>query len=275
MLVVVLCVLTSTRLGVFIVFDIFGDIGSDNLPTDPAQGPLVLSGMLDAQERIPLPDSLEQGSGLHVDRQHIYVSTDQAELFTLTHTGAEAGPVSRLLGGLLILRQGRLEGIALREGQLLGVGELGEVAAWRNDEGRWRSAGASALPDALNDLEFTGITWSGDDLLATTDNGLEIWNLGTGDRREPDISAFLRPGRNAGGLLISGITANPSSIYLITENYTSILRVDPSTWRVTDVWGIDAGEASDIAVLDNLAYVTVDHNYFDPRPPLVVYALPR
>lgn len=42
-----------------------------------------------------------------------------------------------------------------------------------------------------------------------------------------------------------------------------------------DVWGIDAGESSDIAVLDGSAYVTIDHNYFDPRPPLLVYALPR
>ena len=161
----VLWVLTSTRFGVFIVFDILGDIGSDNLPTDPARGPLVLSGMLAARERIPLPDSLEQGSGLHVDRQHIYISTDQAELFTLSHDGAEAGPVSRLLGGWLILRQGRLEGIALRGSQLFGVGELGEIAAWRNDQGRWLSAQARALPDSLKALEFTGATWFGDDLV--------------------------------------------------------------------------------------------------------------
>ena len=116
--------------------------------------------------------------------------------------------------------------------------------------------------------------WFGDDLLGTTDDGLAIWNLGAGTRREPDIGAFLRPGRSADELLVSGIAANASSVYLITENYTCILRVDPNTWRVTDVWGIDAGEASDIAVLDGSAYVTVDHNYFDPRPPLLVYALP-
>lgn len=275
MLVAVLWVLTSTRFGVFVLFDILGDIGSDNLPTDPTQGPLLLSGTLNAQERIPLPDSLQQGSGLHVDRHHIYVSTDQAELFTLSHAGAEAGPVSQLLGGLLILRQGRLEGIAMREEQLFGIGELGEIAAWRNDEGRWLSAESSPLPEALDNLEFTGITWFGDDLLGTTDDGLAIWNLGTGDRREPDIGAFLRPGRSADELLLSGIAADVSSLYLITENYASILRIDPNAWRVTEVWGIDAGEASDIAVLDGFAYVTVDHNYFDPRPPLLMYALPH
>lgn len=47
--------------------------------------------------------------------------------------GIEARPVSRLLGGLLILRQGRLEGIAVDRNRLLGIGELGAL----------RSSGAS------------------------------------------------------------------------------------------------------------------------------------
>lgn len=274
-LVAVFLLLTTTRFGIFLVFDVLGDVGSDNLPSDPTEGPLVLSGFLNAQERIALPDSLEQGSGLHVDRQHIYVSTDQAELFTLSHGGVEAAPVTRLLGGLLIMRQGRLEGIAVQGERLWGVGELGEIATWRSEDGRWRSTGAIALPDGLDDLEFTGLTWFGEDLLGTVDDGLAIWNLRSGDRHEPEIGAHLRPGRSADGLVVSGIAAGASSLYLITENYSSILRVDPVAWRVTDVWGIDAGEPSDIAVLDGLAYVTGDHNYFDPRPPLLVYALPR
>ena len=274
-LVAVFLVLTTTRFGIFIVFDVLGDVGSDNLPSDPTEGPLVLSGLLNAQERIALPNSLEQGSGLHVDRQHIYVSTDQAELFTLSHAGSEAGPVNRLIGGLLIMRQGRLEGIAVQGERLLGIGELGEIAAWRREDGRWRSTEAVTLPDGLDDLEFTGLTRFRDDLLGTVDDGLAIWNLGTGERRQPELGAHLRPGRTADGLVVSGISADASSLYLITENYSSILRVDPVAWRVTDVWGIDAGEPSDIAVLDGLAYVTGDHNYFDPRPPLLVYALPR
>ena len=73
-LVAVFLVLTTTRFGIFIVFDVLGDVGSDNLPSDPTKGPLVLSGLLSAQQRIPLPDSLEQGSGLHVDGQHLYIS---------------------------------------------------------------------------------------------------------------------------------------------------------------------------------------------------------
>ncbi|MXW02353.1 MAG: hypothetical protein F4X59_12020 [Holophagales bacterium] len=274
-LVGLLLVLTTTRFGIFIVFDVLGDVGSDNLPTDPTAGPLVLSGALRAKERIPLPESLEQASGLHVDGQHIYVSTDQAELFTLSHTGVEARPVSRLLGGPLILRQGRLEGIAVDRNRLLGIGELGALRSWRYDEERWQPGESTALPDGLENLEFTGITRFGTDLLATADDGLDIWNLGTGDRHQLDLGSYLRPGRSADGLLVSGITADASSVYLVTENYASILRVDPIVWRVLDVWGIDAGESSDIAVLDGSAYVTVDHNYFDPRPPLLVYELPR
>ncbi len=274
-LVGLLLILTTTRFGIFIVFDVLGDVGSDNLPTDPTEGPLVLSGVLRAKERIPLPESLEQASGLHVDGQHIYVSTDQAELFTLSHAGVEARPTSRLLGGLLILRQGRLEGIAVDRNRLLGIGELGALRSWRYDEERWQPSESTALPDGLQNLEFTGITRFGTDLLATADDGLAIWNLGTGDRHEPNVDAHLRPGRSADELLVSGIAADASSVYLVTENYASILRVDPIARRVMDVWGIDAGESSDIAVLDGSAYVTVDHNYFDPRPPLLVYELPR
>ena len=274
-LVGLLVVLTTTRFGIFIVFDVLGDIGSDNLPTDPTAGPLVLSGALRAKERIPLPESLEQASGLHVDGQHIYVSTDQAELFTLSHTGVEARPASRLLGGPLILRQGRLEGIAVDRNRLAGIGELGALRSWRYDEERWRPAEPTALPDGLEDLEFTGITRLGDDFLATADDGLDIRNLRTGDRHELAIGPHLRPGRSADELLVSGIAADASSVYVVTENYDSILRVDPITWRFMYVWVIDAGEPSDIAVLDGSAYVTVDHNYFDPRPPLLVYELPR
>lgn len=274
-LVGLLLILTTTRFGIFLVFDVLGDVGSDNLATDPTEGPLVLSGVLRAKERIPLPESLEQASGLDLDGQHIHVSTDQAELFTLSHTGVEARPVSRLLGGLLILRQGRLEGITVDQDRLFGIGELGALRSWRYDEGRWRPAESTALPDGLENLEFTGITRFGTDLLATADNGLAIWNLRTGDRHEPTVEAHLKPGRSAAELLVSGITADASSVYLVTENYASILRVDPIGWRVVDVWGIDAGESSDIAVLDGSAYVTVDHNYFDPRPPLLVYGLPR
>lgn len=274
-LVGLLLVLTTTRFGIFIVFDVLGDVGSDNLPTDPTEGPLALSGVLRAKERIPLPDSLQQGSGLHVDRQHVYVSTDQAELFTLSHTGAEARPVSRLLGGPLILRQGRLEGIAMDQDQLLGIGELGALRSWRYNGERWQPSESTALPDGLQNLEFTGITRLGTDLLTTADEGLDIWNLGTGDRHEPNVDAHLKPGRSADELLVSGIAADASSVYVATENYASILRIDPIAWRVVDVWGIDAGESSDIAVLDGSAYVTVDHNYFDPRPPLLVYELPR
>jgi hypothetical protein len=43
-LVAVFLVLTTTRFGIFIVFDVLGDVGSDNLPSDPTEGPLVLSG---------------------------------------------------------------------------------------------------------------------------------------------------------------------------------------------------------------------------------------
>ena len=112
--IAVLLVLTTTRFGVFIVFDILGDIGSDNLVVNPEEGPLRIDRTLSAVRLIVTPDQVEQISGLHIDATGIYASTDQVELFHLQETG-ELQASHTLISGPLLLRQGSLEGIALRE----------------------------------------------------------------------------------------------------------------------------------------------------------------
>ena len=87
-----------------------------------------------------------------------------------------------------------------------------------------------------------------------------------------NLEAFTKTAGDVSSLLISSIDCDDGFFYLITENYTSIIVLD-ETYSVIEIVGIGAGEASDIAVHDGIAYVTVDHNYFDPRPPVFRYRL--
>ena len=86
-LIVALAVLLNTRFGVFIVFDVLGDVGTDNLELDSAKGPLRLNHAIIARKHIQLPLAIEQASGIHVTTNRIYLSTDQAELFELNDAG--------------------------------------------------------------------------------------------------------------------------------------------------------------------------------------------
>ena len=128
------------------------------------------------------------------------------------------------------------------------------------------------LPAALVEVEFTGICANSRGLWATTSEELRIFSLEDGSYHAINIEAFTKPAGDVSSLLISGIDCDDDFYYLITENYTSIIVMDEN-FSVIEIVGIDAGEASDIAVHDRVAYITVDHNYFDPRPPVYRYKL--
>ena len=85
---------------------------------------------------------------------------------------------------------------------------------------------------------------------------------------------MLKPDGNPASLQISGIAAEDGRLFLLTETHTSILVVDADSFEVLAVLGILPGAAADIAVRDQRAYVIIDHNYNEARPPLYVYDLP-
>lgn len=266
--------LVNTRLGVFLVFDVVGDLsGSDNLATDTQNGPLKVTRWLAATNTINVPATLEQASGIQVGPNVIWVSTDQAELFKLDHTGNPLCPQMPLLGGPLLFKQGSLEGIWLEGSELHGIGELGAIARWSIQDNSALVLEPTPLPTTIAALEYTGISQYHNKLYAVSDEGLKIYDLESAIAYQPNLEGHLKLGQSVEDLLLSGIAADERYLYLITEAYPSILVVDPSNWTLVEVLGIDPVEASDIAVHEGLAYVTVDHNYFDPRPPIYVYTL--
>lgn len=270
---VLLVTLLHSRFGVFIVFDILGDVGSDNLITDSHLGPLNLTRSLTADTLVTLPGNIEQASGLHRLRDGLLLSTDQAELFELDDSGSLRVSKTDLLGGPLLLKQGSLEGIAVDDEVLLGIGELGAVARWRREGSSWQRTQDLALPVAVADFEFTGLTVHGDQLWASTDDSLLLVNLSTGEQVRPDLAAFLKAGREQSELLLSGLASDGEYLYLLSENYASLIVYSTATERVVEVIGIDPIEASDLAISKGRAWVSVDHNYFDARPPLYIYDL--
>ena len=131
--------LANTRLGVFLVFDAVGG-STDNLDVDPANGPFVLSRSLSADSNYILPELVEQPSGIVFDTNTIYVSTDQAELFTFDLTFNLLASSTDLLSGILILKQGSVEAITISDGQVLGIGEIGVIGVWESLADGWGKA---------------------------------------------------------------------------------------------------------------------------------------
>ena len=110
--------------------------------------------------------------------------------------------------------------------------------------------------------------------MAVADYGLTVWSLTGGAELEPNIEPHLKRGRQVSEKLLSGITSDKSHLYLLTENYASIIVIDPVDASVVEVMGLpDEGEVSDIALSGGVVYISVDHNLFDERPPLRVHAL--
>ena len=99
-----------------------------------------------------------------------------------------------------------------------------------------------------------------------------LFNLESGCYQDVNFEPFTKPGADSSSLLISGIDCDEEYFHIITENYASIEILD-KTFRINEVVGLDAVEASNIAIHNRYIYVTVDHNYFDPKPPVYRYNL--
>lgn len=270
--VLLLGILATTRIGVFIVFDVLGDIvdQSDDLVLSAAAGPLQVTESRKAIDVLDLPPDLQQPSGIHISDSAVYLLTDQAELYSLSHQGQTEFQVD-LLGGPLLLKQGSLESVVVWGREVLVVGELGHVSTWSLDDGAIVKKEPRQLLPPYDSLEYTGLMMFGGSLVAVDDDSTAIHDLTHGKSFELDFTAVVKPDMNPSDLLFSGIAADSSRIYIVTENFTSILVVSPNGWKVERVIDIDDVEASDIAVYQGHVFVTVDHNYFDEPSPVLVY----
>lgn len=264
----------NTRLGVHFALDVLG--GGDAPPDhDPQTGPLVLTGTLTPVRTIDLPARIQQPSGIQHRGDRVYLSTDQTELFVGDGALSSWSDKTDLVGGPLLLKQGALEAIEFADDTVFAIGEFGAIRAWVREGDGWQRIDDVSLPAGIADMEFSGITQLDGRRLATSEESPVLVDLDTGTVHEIDGGDRLKPGADLGALQLSGLANENGDLYLLTETHSSILVVDPADYSIKSVWGIAPGTVADLAVRDGKAYVVVDHNYLDEKPPVYVYELPR
>ena len=254
----------------FVVYDVLGELFDSPAELSAEAGPLTVTQSRTAVNEVDLPVQLEQPSGVHINEKAIYLSTDQAELFVLNYDGTLALEQS-LVSGPLLFKQGSIESVSTFGNELLVIGELGEIRVWQIDGSKVTASDPKPLGSPYDDMEFQGLTMFGGSLLAVDEDSHHLHNLTTGKSFVIDFSAVLKEGMSAADISFSGIAADLGRLYIITKNFTSILVVNPRGWLVEQVVDIDDVQASDIAIHEGLVFVTVDHNFFDERSPILVY----
>jgi len=80
----------------------------------------------------------------------------------------------------------------------------------------------------------------------------------------------IKSGRDLSEYSISGLDYANGRLYVLTETYNTIFVVDPAR-GVERVVGVEGGgQLAAIAIADGRAYMPVDHNWDEDRPPLFV-----
>lgn len=89
-------------------------------------------------------------------------------------------------------------------------------------------------------------------------------DLDSSDRWPPGA---IKSGRRVDELWISGLTMVDGQLWAVSENYTTLLQLDPRSGKVIGLRSLpELGEASDLAIVEGSAVFTIDHNWNDPRP---------
>jgi len=276
--------LANSRLGVYILLDYFGDDES-GIVTNPASGPLELAEFRTAVAAYALPPQIDQPSGmtyLEADRAFAVV-TDQAELFVVSDDFTTVRSATALAGGLLVTRQGFTEAAASIDGRRIAVsGESGRIDVWR------KGAEPGFMPEAAVELsgyagagEFSGIAYNSQsgEYYLSSDETLSIAVVDAAGRLlreltfEDDLRGRLKPGRSLSEYELSGLDYTDGRLFAVSETYNTLFIIDPEQGLVRTLGIENGGQISAIAVRDGTAYLPLDHNYVDERPPLLTVTL--
>ena len=280
--------LTNTSLGAYILLDYLADDDS-GLIADPAAGPLELSEFVTAVEAVPaMPPEIDQPSGmtyLEADRAFAIV-TDQAELFVVSDDFTTVRSNTAVLDGLLVTRQGRMEAVVGIDGPRVAVtGEIGDrIDVWRKGAEPGFSLEASIdLSDYAGggELEIEGLAHNAQtgEFYLSSDETLAIAVIDATGRLlreltfEDELRGRLKPGRTLSEYRLSGLDYADGLLYAVSEPFNTLFVIDPEHGLLR-VLGIEnGGPISAIAVRDGTAYLPLDHNWVDPRPPLLAVTL--
>ncbi len=276
--------LTNTRLGVYILLDYFGDDESD-LIADPSLGPIQLSDYATAVPAYELPSEIEQPSGIsYLEEDDTFaVVTDQAELFIVNDDFRNIESKTELTGGLLVMRQGSVEATCVIDDKRIAIiGEMGRIDVWRKEAGLTFTADAQIEVSGYSgETEFSGMAFNPHSMeyYLASDETLTISILDRNGRlvREIAMEDSLRgqekPGRKLTEYQISGLAYSDGRLFAVSETYNTIFVIDPAQGVVRTLGIEGGGQISGIAVHENIAYLPIDHNYVDERPPLFLVEL--
>ena len=284
----ILLMLTNTSLGAYILLDYLADDDS-GLVADPRAGPLELSEFVTAVEAVPaMPPEIDQPSGityLEADRAFAIV-TDQAELFVVSDDFTTVRSETAVLDGLLVTRQGRMEAVVGIDGQRVAVtGEIGDrIDIWRKGDEPGFSLETSIDLSSLaggGEVEVEGIAHNAQtgEFYLSSDETLAIAVIDASGRLlreltfEDDLRGRLKPGRSLSEYQLSGLDYADGLLYAVSEPYNTLFVIDPEQGLVRALGIENGGPISAIAVRDGTAYLPLDHNWVDPRPPLLAVRL--
>ncbi len=281
--VVVALTLTNTRFGVWLLLDAFGGDAGDGDIADPRLGPVEIVEFVTADPAFQLPGAIEQPSGISFveDANRFFVATDQAELFVLDNELATIQSRKVLSRQLLVSRQGSVEAItAINADRVVVAGESPALELWRwAADDNWYRDAVLELSGYDGEMEFSGIAYNYDaeEYFLATDEVFEVFvldsrgsvirTMGLGD------SLDLKAGRELDELSISGLDYADGRLYILTETYNTIFVVDPAAGVERAIGVEGGGQLAAIAIANGRAYMPVDHNWDEERPPLFVVDL--
>ena len=276
-----LLMLTNTSLGSYILLDYLTDDDS-GLVADPAAGPLELSEFVTAFEAAPaMPPEIDQPSGityLEADRAFAII-TDQAELFVVSEDFTTVHSMTLVLDGLLVRRQGVMEAAVDIDRERVAVsGRTGRIDVWRKGAGPGFSLETTidlSGYDGEGEIEGLAHNPQTGELYLTFEEKLAIAVVDETGRVlrelvfEDDLREQLKPGRALSEYQLSGLDYADGLLYAVSEPYNTLFVIDPAHGLVRTLGIVNGGPISAIAVRDGAAYLPLDHNYVDPRPPLL------
>jgi len=273
--------LMNTRIGVFVVLDLVGGGEDGDFTADPRSAPIEIEEYATAVPTYNLPTEIEQPSGItYLEGSDTFaIVTDQAELFQVTNDFETIRSKTELAGGLLLQRQGSTEAVGALDGARVAIaGEIPTVDIWGSDSGlTFLRSNRVELSGLTGESEFSGIAYDPrtKKYYLASDEAFSIVVVDESGQmdRELELEATTRTGRRLDEYQISGLEYSDGFLFAVTENFNTIFVIDP-VFGIVETIGIEAGgQISAIAVSNGRAYLTIDHNYFDERPPILTVDL--
>ncbi len=259
------------------VFSAYNLQNEEQINPNPVEGPAQLASILTAAAEHSLPQPIRQPSGIAWDAQskHWLLSTDQGEFFALAEDLSHVASFRDIPGFV----QGEVEDI-----HLLGLGRAGVVSESGNyipftyDGHAWQpgtivenqaldfEVSAFAVDYERGRFYYIANSGPGKRLVVTDAQGQAL--------QEHALDTQTVGLENFDVYTVAALVFHQGSLYLLSEQYSSVFKLSPEGVFEAG-WGLDdAAEASAMTIFDGKLWVAFDHEDSAPTPNMKSYLLP-